>query len=213
MEFLRVFYAPKDVKYTGKKWILFFIVAFIVVFITLILNVHFNYDGIMKTITERLSSMPEEQKAQVMKMLSKKRMLIQGSLSLIVTLPLKLLLIAGILYFVRMIMGKENFAIPLFAAGVYTYIQAVGDFVKFLLSVIFRTFPFLTDPSILVSKKGFVSGFLSVFDVFTVYAMYVAALIVSEEEKDRKMHYFIILIGLLVLWGVIKGFMIKVGVK
>ncbi|GEM_PF-6858118 len=213
MDFLRVFYAPKEIRYTGKKWVAFFVVALGVVFVTLMLNVHFNYEGIMKAVTERLSSMSDEQKAQVLKMLSSKRMIIQGVISLIITLPLKLLFMAGIIYFIRILMGKENFAIPLFAASVYTYIQAAGDFLKFLLSVIFKTFPFLTDPSILVSKKGFFSGFLSVFDIFTIYAMYVAALIVSEEEKDRKMYYFIILIGLLVLWGVIKGFMIKVGAK
>ncbi len=213
MDFLRVFYAPSGVEYTRKKWLKFFIASFIAVSITFFLNVHFNYEGILNTMLEKVSSMSEEQKIHVLSMLNKKRMLIQGYLSIIITLPLKVLSMAGILYFIRMLFGKEDFSISLFAASVYTYVQAVGDFVRFLLSILFKTFPFLTDLSILVDKKGFLSGFLTVFDIFTIYAMYVAALIVSGNEKERKWHYFVVLIGLLLVWGIIKGLMLRAAVK
>lgn len=213
MDFLKVFYAPSDVKYYNKKWLSFSLIALFIVAITFFLNVKFNYENMVMAITEKLSSMSEEQKTQVLKMLTLNRMLIQGGISLVVMFPLRLLFIAGVLYFVKMLIDEESFPLSIFAASIYIYIQAIGDFLKFLFSIVFKTFPFSTDLSLLVNRKDFVFGFLSAFDIFTIYAIFVVSIVISKETPGRRKYYFIVLFGLLVLWGIVKGFMINWGVK
>lgn len=213
MDFLKVFYAPGEVKYSKKKWIYFFIVSLVIGLLVLFLNVHFNFNGILNAVKERLSSVSEEQKAQALNMLTFGRMMLRGGISLLIWLPLKLLFIAGMLYVIRMLWETENFSIPLFASSIYIYIQTVGDFIKFLLSVIFNTFPFTTDLSILTGSRNFLFGFLSAFDIFTIYAMYVAGVVISPRDKKRSMYYFFVLLVLLILWGIIKGFTIRMGMK
>lgn len=213
MDFLKVFYAPSEVKYYNKKWLSFSLIALFIVAITFFLNVKFNYENMVMAITEKLSSMSEEQKAQVLKMLTLNRMLIQGGISLVVMFPLRLLFIAGVLYFVKMLIDEESFPLSIFAASIYIYIQAIGDFLKFLFSIVFKTFPFSTDLSLLVNRKDFVFGFLSAFDIFTIYAIFVVSIVISKETPGRRKYYFIVLFGLLVLWGIVKGFMINWGVK
>lgn len=221
MDFFKVFYAPREVKYTNKKWIYFTLLALVIALLVLFFNVHFNFQEIMNTIKERLSSgrggvaviTPGSKGTKNAFVITPGMLLVRGSISLLLGIPLKLLFMAAIFYVIRMFWEAENFAIPLFASSVYIYVQTVGDFIKFLLSIIFKTFPFSTDLSLLISNKNFLFGFLSVFDLFTIYAMYIVGVVLSGGEKKRTTSYFLVLLGILTLWGVVKGILIGMGMK
>ncbi len=212
MDFFKVFYAPLDVKYESRKWLWFFLLSLVFLYIVVFLNFQFHFEQILGPITAKMSQLPPEQRAKVMGMLTRKALLIRSSIGILFSAFLGLFFIAGVFYLVMMFFDNEGFGLPLFASSVYLYIHASGALLKSIFALLFNTFPFKMDLSLFVSKMGFLKGFLSVFDLFTIWGLVIAGIIMKKDDKKARVNVVLILLVLLVLWGVVRGLLVNMGV-
>ena len=205
MDFIRVFYSPLKISYDTRKWVYYFLAAIVLSYITLFLNFHYHSGEIIKAITERLSGLSPEEKEKILKMLTVKSLLIRSTIGVAFTAVFQLLFFSGIFYLILLFTGDENFSKALFASSIYSYIKAAGGMLSFLLSLIFGVFPFKTDLSIFYGGEGFIKGFLSSLDFFTIYGFIICAIILKKDDKNSRIYVIIWLFVLLVIWAVLMG--------
>lgn len=213
MDFIRVFYDPLKINHNTKRWIFYFVIAFILLYVTLFLNFHFHYNDIIKSMSDRLSSLSPEQREQAMRMLTKKVLLTRSAIGIGFASILQLLFLAGVFYIVLLFFGQETFGISLLASSVYLYIHSVGGLLNLILSLLFHTFPFRADFSLFYAGEGFFKGFLSSLNFYSIYGLVIAGFVLKKDEKKSRLKVILVLLLLLLLWALIIGIVYSMRLK
>ncbi len=213
MDFLKVFYNPLGINHSTKRWVYYFILAFVLLYVTLFLNFHFHYDEIVNSMMDRLANLSPEQREAAMRVLTKKALFIRSALGVGFAAIFQLLFLAGVFYIILLFFGQEGFGIPLLASSVYLYIHSVGGLLNLIFSLLFNTFPFRSDFSLLYSAEGFLKGFLSSLNFYSIYGLIIAGFILKKDDRRTRTQVIMVLLLLLLIWAIIIGILFSMGLK
>ena len=213
MDFLKVFYNPLGINHSTKRWVYYFILAFVLLYVTLFLNFHFHYDEIVNSMMDRLANLYPEQREAAMQKKKKKALFIRSALGVGFAAIFQLLFLAGVFYIILLFFGQEGFGIPLLASSVYLYIHSVGGLLNLIFSLLFNTFPFRSDFSLLYSGEGFLKGFLSSLNFYSIYGLIIAGFILKKDDRRTRTQVIMVLLLLLLIWAIIIGILFSMGLK